>query len=149
MQGCFKRKWLQWGIKLYCTNNQQKKNRERKIIWFNPPFSRSVKSNMGRIFLHLLSKHFPRNHTMHKIFNKNTVKISYSCLRNIRSIISSHNHNNLSPKQQSFGCNCRVKNERPLNGECQTPSVICRADVVNDSNDEEKFYFGLADTTSH
>ena len=34
-----------------------------------------------------------------------------------------------------------------FNGECQTPSVTYRADVVNDSNDEEKFYFGLADTT--
>ena len=84
---------------------------------------------------------------MHKIFSRNTVKISYSCLTNISSIVSSHNRNILSPKQQSFGCNSRVKNECPLNGECQTPSVICTADVVNDSNDEEKFYFQLADTT--
>ena len=53
----------------------------------------------------------------------------------------------MSPKQKSFGCNCRVKNECPLNGECKTPSVIYRADVVNGSNDGEKFYFGLADTT--
>ena len=86
---------------------------------------------------------------MHKIFNRNTVKISYRCLRNISSIISSHNRNTLWPKQKSFGCNCRVKNECPLNGECQTSSVIYRADVVNDSNDEEKFYFGLADTRDH
>ena len=84
---------------------------------------------------------------MHKIFNRNTVKISYRCLRNISSIISFHNCNILSPKQQAFGCNCRVKNECPINGEYQTPSVIYRADVVNKSNDEEKFYFGLADTT--
>ena len=84
---------------------------------------------------------------MHKIFNRNTVKISYSCLRNISSIISSHNRNILSPKQKSFGCNCRVKNECSLNGECQTQSVIYRADVINDSNDEKKIYFGLADTT--
>ena len=106
-----------------------------------------MKSNTGRIFLHLLSKHFPWNHTIHKIFNRNTVKISYSCLRNISSIMSSLNRNILPPKQKSFGCNCRVKNECPLNGECQTPSVIYRADVDNDCNDEEKFYFGLADTT--
>ena len=51
------------------------------------------------------------------------------------------------PKQQSFWCNCRVKHKCPLNGECQTPSVIYRTDVVNDSNDKERFYFGLADTT--
>ena len=114
---------------------------------FNPPFSRSVKSNIGRTFLRLLSKHFPRNHTMNKIFYRNTVKISYICLRNIGSITSSHNRNILSPKQQSFGCSCRVMNECSLNGECQTPPVVYRADVFNDSNDEEKFYFGLADTT--
>ena len=82
-----------------------------------------------------------------KIFNRNTVKISYSCLKNISSTISSHSRNILSPKQQSFGCKCRVKNECPLNGECQALSVIYGADVINDSNDEEKFYFGLADTT--
>ena len=113
------------------TTNKKQKNRKRKIIWFNPPFSKSVKSNIGRIFLRLLSKHFPRNHTMHKIFNRNTVKISYSCLRNISSITSSHNRNILSP----------------LNSESQTSSVIYRAEVVNNSNDEGKFYFGLADTT--
>ena len=84
---------------------------------------------------------------MHKIFNRKTVKISYSCLRSISSIISSHNCNILSPKQQPFGYYCRVKNECPLNGECQNPSVIYRADMVNDSIDEEKFYFGLTDTT--
>ena len=113
----------------------------------NPPISRSVKSNVDRIFLRLLSKHFPRNHTTHKIFNRNTVKISYSCLRNISSVISSHNRNISSLKQKSFGCNCRVKNQCPLNGGCQTPSVMYRADMANDSNYEEKFYFGLADTT--
>ena len=84
---------------------------------------------------------------MHKIFDRNTVKIRYSCLRNIGSIISSHKRNILSPKQQSFGCNCKVRNECPLNGECQTSSVIYQTDLVNDSNDEEKFYFRLADTT--
>ena len=129
------------------TTNKKQKDRNRKIIWFNPPFSRSVKSNIGRIFLRLISKHFPQSHTMHKIFNRDTVKISYSCRRNINSIISSHNCKVLSPKQQSFGFNCRVKNKCPLNGECQTPSVIYRADVVNDSNDEEKFYSGLAANT--
>ena len=73
--------------------------------------------------------------------------ISYSCLRNISSTISSHNRNILSPKQQSFGCNYRIKNECPLNCECQAPSVIHRADVVNNWNYEEKFYLGLPDIT--
>ena len=32
------------------TTNKKQKNRKRKIIWFNPPFFRYVKSNTGRIF---------------------------------------------------------------------------------------------------
>ena len=128
------------------TTNKKQNNRKRKGIWFNPPFSRSVESSISRIFLRLLLKHFSQNQTMYKIFNRNTVKISYGCLRNNGSGISSHNRNILSTKQQSFGCNCGVKNECPLNGECQTPSVMYRADVVSDSNVEEKLYFGLADT---
>ena len=84
---------------------------------------------------------------MHKTFSRKTVKLSYSCRRNISSIISSHSRNILSPEQQSFGCTCRVKNECPLNGESQTPSVIYPADLIYDSNDEEKFYFGLVNTT--
>ena len=119
--------------------NKKQKNKKWKIIRFNPPFSRSVKSNIVRIFLRLLSKHFPRNHTMRKIFNRNTVKISYSYLRNISSTIFSRNRNILWPKQKSFGCNCRVKNECPLNGGCQNPSVIYGADVINDSMMKKNF----------
>ena len=100
------------------TTNKEQKIESEKEIWFDPPFSRSVKSNIGKILLHQLLKRFPRNHTMHKIFNRNTVKISYSCLRNISSIIFFHNRNILSPKQQSFGCNFRVNNKDPLNVEC-------------------------------
>ena len=38
-----------------------------------------------RIFLHLLEKHFGKNHKCHKIFfNRNNVKISYSCIDNIK-----------------------------------------------------------------
>ena len=55
-------------------NNQNKKKRKRNIIWFNPPYSKSVKINIGRIFIKLISKHFPPNHKFVKIFNKNTIK---------------------------------------------------------------------------
>ena len=43
-----------------------------------------------RIFLHLLDKHFGRNHICHKIFNGNNVKISYSCTDNIKNVIGSY-----------------------------------------------------------
>ena len=68
-------------------------------------------------------------------------------MKNIDSIISGHNHNKLKPQQKSFGCNCRKKDRCPLNGECLTQKVIHRADVSNEANNDQKFYFGLAETT--
>ena len=36
----------------------QKRNRSRNVIWYNPPFSRNVTTNIGRLFLNLIDKHF-------------------------------------------------------------------------------------------
>ena len=70
------------------------KNTKRKhnIIWFNPPFSQNVETKIGNHLLALVDLHFPVNHKLHKIFNRNSIKVSYSCMRNLKSIISSHNH---------------------------------------------------------
>ena len=46
--------------------------------------------------LKLLNRHFPVGSPLHKIFNKNTVKLSYSCMENIKTMISSHNKTCLS-----------------------------------------------------
>ena len=46
-------------------------NEQRKIIWYNPPFSRNVETNIGQIFLRLIQKHFLKSHNFHYIFNKN------------------------------------------------------------------------------
>ena len=54
-------------------NNPRKRN--RNIIWFNPPFSKSVATKIGRYFLNLLDKHFPQDHKFHKIFNRNNLKL--------------------------------------------------------------------------
>ena len=51
----------------------------------------NVSTNIGRNFLNLIDKHFPSHHKLHKIFNRNTVKVSYSCMRNVKSIITKHN----------------------------------------------------------
>ena len=89
-----------------------KKQRKRNIIWFNPPYSKNVKTNIGKIFLNLIKKHFPPHHKFRKLFNKNTVKISYSCMRNIKTIKNSHNAKILFPKKstEQRTCNCLNKN---------------------------------------
>ena len=67
------------------------RNRGRNMVWYNPPFSKNVKTNIVKQFLRLLDKNFVRNHKCHKIFNRNNVKTSYSCMDNVTNIISSHN----------------------------------------------------------
>ena len=81
------------------SNNSERKNTtNRKVIWFDPPYSMNVQTNIGTRFLKLVKKHFPRNNSFHEIFNENTIKISYSCMRNIGSIIALHNKSILRPK---------------------------------------------------
>ena len=71
------------------TNRPNKeRNRRRNIIWYNPPLRKNVRSNIGRNFLTLIDKHFPSTSNLQKIFNRNTMKISYSCMGNRRSTIS-------------------------------------------------------------
>ena len=83
----------------------------------------NVKINLGRKFLNIVDRCFPKNHLFHKTFNRHTLKRSYSCVSNMKSTISSHNEHVLSnlnsPTQQSDTCNCRKKKtDCPLEGKC-------------------------------
>ena len=69
----------------------QARKRKCAVIWYNPPYSINVKTNIGKAFFKLLQKHFPPTHPMNTIFNKNKIKVSYSCFPNMGSIITSHN----------------------------------------------------------
>ena len=59
------------------------KKRKRAIIWFNPPYSKSVITNVGRQFLELMDKHFPTGNPLHQIFNRSKVKMLYRCTPNL------------------------------------------------------------------
>ena len=77
-----------------------KKQRKRYIIWLNPPHSKNVKTNIEKIVLNLIKKHFPPHHKFHKLFYKNTAKISYSCTQNVKTIINSDNEKTLFPENR-------------------------------------------------
>ena len=68
-----------------------RRTRQRNIIWYNPPFSNNLQTNIGKTFLRLVLKHFPKHHKYHSLFIKNNVKVSYSCMENMGSIINKHN----------------------------------------------------------
>ena len=127
-------------------NQHSSSKRIRKIIWFNPPFNQTVKTNVAKLFLRLLDKHFPKSHLLHKIFNRNTIKVSYSCMNNVSQIIKQHNRNVSNKKEkQTNPCNCRNKNECPLNGNCKVQSVIYKCTVSATQTFKQRVYLGIAE----
>ena len=62
------------------------------LIWLNPHFCK-LSINIGKYFLRLTDKHVNGNNTLKNIFNRKTIKISYSCPNNLYKIISNHNKN--------------------------------------------------------
>ena len=123
--------------------------RQRNILWFNPPFSKNVATNVGKCFLSLIDKHFPKSNPLHKIFNRNTIKLSYSCMGNVRTIISNHNkaeiNKSVRTNDQKKKCNCRNLNSCPMDGNCNAENVIYQAEVTTPTTKET--YIGLCDTT--
>ena len=75
--------------------NQENKNKNRKrnVVWFNPPYSKSVTTRIGQSFLHLLDTYFPKKHIFNKIFNRNKVTVSCSSIQRIKAILNNHNRN--------------------------------------------------------
>lgn len=130
-------------------NSNNKRNRKRRITWFNPPFSKNVKTNVGKKFLELVDKCFPPNNKLHKIINRNTVKVSYSCMDNIKQEISKHNKsvlNENNPNEIIPVCKHKKGNVCPLGGKCKTKGVIYQAKVTRTDNSKEETYVGLAAT---
>ena len=128
-------------------SKDKKRRRTRSRIWFNPPFCKSVKTNLGKIFIALVKKHFNKNNPLSKIINNHKVGFSYSCMPNMQAIITAHNKKVMATNQQAevLPCNCQKKDECPIkDGTCRTENVVYKATVV--SATDKKTYIGLAST---
>ena len=130
--------------------SRNKRNRSRNILWFNPPWSESVSTNIGKKFFSLIKKHFPRGHRYRSFINRNSVKLSYSCMENMRSIITKHNvsllkKSNTPPPSTSQSCNCRTSTECPLEGKCLTKSIVYEATLK--TSEDTYTYIGLTGDT--
>ena len=89
----------------------------------------SLSTNVGQSFLKIIDEEFPADHPLHKIFNRNTVKISYSCMPNIKQTIVGQNKSTLSKISSTNSldmCSCPKNNKVlcPLSNKCITESVI-------------------------
>ena len=125
------------------------KNRKRRILYFNPPFSKNVQTNIGEKFLKLLDFHFPKDSPLRKVANRNNVKISYRCMGNFKSKIAAHNARVRKTDQPAPppGCNCTGRmGPCPMRGACLQSCVVYGAEVV-DSNNNTETYTGLTSNT--
>ena len=122
---------------------RSRRNRPRNTLWYNPPFSKNVKTNVGKCFLSLIDQHFPKSNPLHKIFNGNTLKLSYGCMSNVKTIISNHNKAqiNKSDPTNDSNCNCRNSSTCPMDGKCNDQNIIYQAEVTTSTSRET--YIGL------
>ena len=133
----------------------KKRQRKRNITWYNPPFNRACTTNIGKEFLKILDKHFPRNRKrkdgLEKIMNRQNIKISYSGTQSVGGIISSHNakimRDRKAKEEPVAPCNCQKGVEAcPLDGKCQVSAIVYKATVTADDG-EVKTYTGCTDRT--
>ena len=100
----------------------------------------NVETNVSKTFLKLFQHHLPKQHPMHKISNRNTVKISYCCMRYIASVKLPKNIQVLNLSKEHFGYNCWVKDECSLASKCFTSNTMYEANVSNETNSKCKRY---------
>ena len=56
--------------------NNLRRTKQRKITWINPPFNLDISTNVAKIFLNLIEKHFTRSSKLHKSLKKTPLRDS-------------------------------------------------------------------------
>ena len=133
------------------SSSSSKRTRSRQQTWFNPPFSKNVKTNVSADFLKAVDKSFPKGHPLRPIFNRNTIKTSYKTTGNMAEVISRHNKK-LSQKSQKKeeiikkDCNCQKANlPCVMNGKCVPGCVIYQGAVTRHDTGVTDYYTGLSE----
>ena len=107
--------------------------------------------------MRLIDKHFKQDNILHKIFNRKTLKISYSCTKNISQIINSHNNelinkyhnrvNNNNVNSKKIECNCKSQSDCPMDGLCNLDNVVYQAIIYpKEDISDKKYYIGVSST---
>ena len=120
----------------------------------------NISTNVGKYFLNAVERHFGSDKTLKKLFNRNNIKVSYSCGPNVKQQVKGHNARVLkSHRKEELGCrvsqgdegrecNCRRGNTCPLGGKCLIKNIIYQATVSTDGDeDKDHYYTGQTTTT--
>ena len=97
-------------------NKNTEKNQKHSILYFNPPYSKLLKPNIGKYISRLLNKYFSPDQifftkNFEKLFNESTLKPSYSPMPNPNVEIDGLNIKFLENIQllKAKSCNCLKK----------------------------------------
>ena len=118
-------------LKCESIHTKPSQNRKRKVVWFNPLYNAEVKTNIGKVFLKLVRKHFHNRHHYKKIFYTNTIKLIYSRTPNVKNLIKQQNSSIVKSgtNTNKKDCNSRNKDSSPLDGKCLVECIVYDATV--------------------
>ena len=105
--------------------------------------------NVAKWFNVLVAKHFKKNTLFGRLFNKNNLRVSYSCTRNVQAIISASNRrvvNSGRQQQHQKRCNCRRGVVCPAGGNCLAEGIVYEA-KVSAEDEPERTYIGCSATS--
>ena len=114
----------------------------------------TVKTRIGKEFLRIVDKAFPPENPLHKKLNRHNMKISYSCMPNMKTKISRHNTQRLTADRgqqvEELQCNCsRIPCPIPGQNRCRSKNAVYQTTVtvqprpeVEDEEVEVQTYVG-------
>ena len=76
------------------------------------------------------------------------MKVSYSCMDNMKKVINSHSKY-VAPKKDQVNqnlCNCRNPDNCPLDNKCLTSKIVYSVEIITDDQQLSKFYLGICET---
>ena len=111
----------------------------------------NVRTNIGKEFLNLLDRAFPPDNPLSKLFNRQTIKISYQRMPNMAQAVAGHNSKILREEgdaEPQPGCNCMGGPATcPVQGKCQTSGVVYEACVKELPSGKTETYTGVTERT--
>ena len=85
-------------------------------------------------------------HKYYKLFGRNNIKLSYSCMPSMKNVIRKHNSKTVKNPASSTTktCNCHRKTDCPKDANCLSEYLIYKAFVSTTTN---KYYYGTCENS--